>query len=78
MLHTLGPGSHVLSVNDVYGGTFRYMKRVAEEAQGLETTFMDLENVDEDVFRAAIRENTKVRWCIRDPNLTNRLLSLCG
>lgn len=60
VLHSLGPGSHILSVNDVYGGTFRYMRRVAEETQGIETTFMDLENVDEDEFKATIRENTKV------------------
>lgn len=36
------------------------MTRVAKENQGLETTFLDLENADEDQIHGAIRENTKV------------------
>lgn len=60
MLQSLGPQAHIISVNDVYGGTFRYMRRVAEENQGLETTFLDLENADDDTIISAIRSNTKV------------------
>ena len=59
MLQSLGPQAHIISVNDVYGGTFRYMRRVAEENQGLETTFLDLENADDDTIISAIRSNTK-------------------
>ena len=51
----------MLSVNDVYGGTFRYMTKVAKMNQGLETTFVDLENADDDTIIAAFRPNTKVR-----------------
>jgi len=36
------------------------MTRVVSENQGLETTFVDLENADEEAIRDAIRENTKV------------------
>jgi len=50
-----------VSVNDVYGGTFRYMTRVAKKNQGLDVSFVDLENADEDEVIAAIRSNTKVR-----------------
>ena len=53
VISSLGPNAHIISVNDVYGGTFRYMKRVASENQGLETTFIDLETADEDVITAA-------------------------
>ncbi|KAG6849693.1 hypothetical protein C0991_011141, partial [Blastosporella zonata] len=60
VLQSLGPGTHMVSVNDVYGGTFRYMTKVAAVNQGLETTFIDLENADDDGFIAAIRPNTKV------------------
>ena len=59
VLQSLGPNTHIVSVNDVYGGTFRYMTRVASETQGLETTFVDLEHADEEAIRGAIRENTK-------------------
>ena len=65
VISSLGPNAHIISVNDVYGGTFRYMKRVASENQGLETTFIDLETADEDVITAAIRDETKV--CFRFP-----------
>ena len=60
MLQSLGPNAHIISVNDVYGGTFRYMRRVAQENQGLETTFLDLENADDNTIISAIRGNTKV------------------
>ena len=60
VLQSLGPNAHIISVNDVYGGTFRYIRRVAAENQGLESTFMDLENSSDDEILGAIRENTKV------------------
>jgi O-acetylhomoserine/O-acetylserine sulfhydrylase-like pyridoxal-dependent enzyme len=34
LVQAAGPNAHILSVNDVYGGTFRYLKRVASEIQG--------------------------------------------
>ena len=60
ILQSLGPNTHIVSINDIYGGTFRYMTRVASETQGLETTFVDLEHANEEAIRGAIRENTKV------------------
>jgi cystathionine gamma-lyase len=37
------------------------MTRVAKENQGLETTFVDLENADEAQVNDALRHDTKVR-----------------
>ena len=54
VLQALGPNAHLISVNDVYGGTLRYMKRVASENQGLETTFLDLENASNDKIVASL------------------------
>ena len=62
MLQSLGHNAHIISVNDVYGGTFRYMRQVAAENQGLDSTFLDLENSGDDEIIGAIRENTKVTW----------------
>jgi cystathionine gamma-lyase len=59
VLQSLGTGAHVLSVNDVYGGTRRYMTQVAG-AQGLEVSFLDLEGSAEETIVDAIRPNTKV------------------
>ena len=63
MLQSLGPDAHIVSVNDVYGGTFRYIRRVAAENQGLEATFLDLETAGDEEIIAAFQENTRVR-CI--------------
>jgi cystathionine gamma-lyase len=62
VLQMFGSGAHIISVNDVYGGTFRYMSRVASENQGLATTFLDLENLSGDGHELLdqIRDNTKV------------------
>jgi len=60
VFNAIGPGSHVISVNDVYGGTFRYMNRVAKENQGVDVTFLDLENAEEESIYASLRPNTKV------------------
>jgi len=63
-VQAVGPNAHILSVNDVYGGTFRYLKQVASETQGVEATFLDLENTDDDGVLAAFQPNTKVRCSI--------------
>jgi cystathionine gamma-lyase len=60
VIQSLGRDAHVVSVNDVYGGTFRYMARVAAETQGTQTSFVDLEGADDAAILAAFRENTKV------------------
>jgi cystathionine gamma-lyase len=60
VLQSLGPNAHIVSVNDVYGGTFRYMAKVAKDNQGLDTTFLDLEKADDDTIFGAIRPDTKV------------------
>jgi cystathionine gamma-lyase len=60
VLTAVGPNAHVISVNDVYGGTHRYMMRVAKELQNVEVTWMDLENATEETILSSIRPNTKV------------------
>ncbi|EPQ50454.1 hypothetical protein GLOTRDRAFT_141532 [Gloeophyllum trabeum ATCC 11539] len=76
VLQSLGPGAHILSVNDVYGGTFRYMKRVAEENQGVETTFVDLEGADHATITAALKDNTKLIWIESPTNPTLRVIDI--
>jgi cystathionine gamma-lyase len=60
IINALGPDSHILSVNDVYGGTYRYMTRVAAANQGVQVTFLDLEKKEDDEILAAFQPNTKV------------------
>jgi cystathionine gamma-lyase len=70
----LGNNAHIISVNDVYGGTFRYMTRVAKENQDLQTTFLDLEKADEEEINGAIRSNTKVNLLL---GFSSTLLNFC-
>ncbi|KAI0277998.1 Cys/Met metabolism PLP-dependent enzyme-domain-containing protein [Russula aff. rugulosa BPL654] len=76
VLQSLGHNAHIISVNDVYGGTFRYMTHVANENQGLETTFIDLETADEVQVNDAIRHNTKLIWIESPTNPTLRLIDI--
>ncbi|KAG2033874.1 Cys/Met metabolism PLP-dependent enzyme-domain-containing protein [Suillus americanus] len=76
ILQSLGPNAHVLSVNDVYGGTFRYMTKVAKETAGTETTFLDLENAADDEILGSLKENTKLIWIESPTNPTLRLIDI--
>jgi len=76
VLQSLGPDAHIVSVNDVYGGTFRYMSRVATANQNLETTFVDLETADENTIISSIRGNTKLIWIESPTNPTLRLIDI--
>ncbi|KAH0835053.1 Cys/Met metabolism PLP-dependent enzyme-domain-containing protein [Lanmaoa asiatica] len=76
LVQALGPNAHVLSVNDVYGGTFRYLKRVASETQALEVSFVDLEGADDDAILASFRPNTKLVWIETPTNPTLRLVDI--
>ncbi|KAG2054792.1 hypothetical protein BDR06DRAFT_955101 [Suillus hirtellus] len=76
VLQSLGPNAHVLSVNDVYGCTFRYLTRVAKETMGTESTFVDSENTTDNGILDAIRVNTKLIWIESPTNPTLRLIDI--
>ena len=59
VLHLLKAGDHVISGDDVYGGTYRLMENVMKPF-GVETTFMRLN--DRKKIEAAIRPNTRLLW----------------
>ena len=59
LLHTLRPGDHILSGDDVYGGTFRLFDKVMKLV-GVESTFIDLSDVAK--VRAAMRPTTRLVW----------------
>jgi cystathionine gamma-synthase/cystathionine gamma-lyase len=59
VLHTLKPGDHVLSGDDVYGGTFRLLDKVLAP-MGVASSRIDMSNPD-DVARA-MRKETKLVW----------------
>ena len=71
ILEMLDAGSHVIAMDDVYGGTYRLFERVRRRSAGLDFSWVDL--TDPAAFEAAIRPNTRLVW-IETP--TNPLLKL--
>ena len=71
ILEMLDSGSHVIAMDDVYGGTYRLFERVRRRSAGLDFSWVDL--TDPAAFEAAIRPETKMVW-IETP--TNPLLKL--
>ncbi len=71
ILELLDTGSHVISMDDVYGGTFRLFERVRRRTAGLDFSFVDL--TDAAALEAAIRPNTRMVW-VETP--TNPMLKI--
>ncbi|MFC5743972.1 cystathionine gamma-synthase [Dyella tabacisoli] len=71
ILELLDSGSHVIAMDDVYGGTYRLFERVRRRTANLDFSWVDLSDIA--AFEAAIRPETKLVW-IETP--TNPLLKL--
>ncbi len=71
VLDLLDSGSHVIAMDDVYGGTYRLFERVRRRSAGLDFSWVDLN--DYAGFEAAIRPETRMVW-IETP--TNPMLKL--
>jgi len=72
-INMLKAGDHVLTTDDVYGGTNRYFQRVAKKF-ALEFDFVDFTSLDK--VKAAIRPNTKMIWCESPTNPTMKVTDL--
>jgi cystathionine gamma-lyase len=71
ILELVDSGSHVVAMDDLYGGTRRLFSGVRERSAGLKLTYADLSDLD--AAAAAIRDDTALVW-IETP--TNPLLKL--
>ena len=61
VLDVLDSGSHVICMDDVYGGTFRLFERVRRRSAGLDFSFVDLNDMA--ALEAAVKPNTRLIWC---------------
>ncbi|KAK0547391.1 cystathionine gamma-lyase cys3 [Tilletia horrida] len=78
ILNALPPNSHVVSVNDVYGGTYRYFTKVAS-VHGIDLTFVDLEGDEAGVAQRladALKPETKLVWIETPTNPTLKLVDI--
>ncbi|WP_095136403.1 cystathionine gamma-synthase [Pseudomonas sp. Irchel s3a10] len=71
VLELIDAGSHVISGNDLYGGTFRLFDKVRQRSAGHRFSYVDL--TDLAAFEAALQDDTRL-VIVESP--TNPLLSL--
>ncbi len=73
ILKGLRPGDHVVSTNDLYGGTFRLFRQVYEPF-GLRFSFVDMRDLD--AVEQAVTPQTKMLWLETPTNPLIRILDL--
>ena len=73
ILKGLRPGDHVLSTNDLYGGTFRLFRQVFEPF-GLRFSFVDMRDLD--AVAQSITPATRLMWLETPTNPLIRILDI--
>ena len=73
-LELLEAGSHIIAMNDLYGGTYRLFERVRRHSMKLDITYVDMS--DTSALEAAIRPNTRMIWAETPTNPLLKLVDL--
>jgi cystathionine gamma-lyase len=76
ILDMLDHGSHVVAMDDLYGGTYRLFERVRRRSAGLDFSFVDLSDLA--ALEAAIRPETRLIWIETPTNPLLKLVDLAG
>ena len=71
VLELLDTGSHVVAMDDLYGGSYRILEKVRKRSAGMQATFVDLS--DPNALEKAIKPNTRMVW-VETP--TNPMLKI--
>lgn len=71
ILELLDAGSHVIAMDDLYGGTFRLFDKVRKRTANLDFTFVDLSDLSN--LEKVLKPNTKMIW-VESP--TNPMLKV--
>jgi cystathionine gamma-lyase len=71
VLELLDAGSHIITGDDLYGGSWRLFERVRRRSQGLDFSYVDLADIE--AVKAAITPSTRMIW-VETP--TNPLMKL--
>jgi cystathionine gamma-lyase len=74
VLDALDSGSHVICMDDVYGGTYRLFERVRRRSAALDFSFVDL--TDKAAVEAAIRPETRLIWAETPTNPMLKIVDL--
>ncbi|KAI4891988.1 hypothetical protein NFI96_034203 [Prochilodus magdalenae] len=71
--HMLKSGDGIVCMDDVYGGTNRYFRRIAAEI-GYDISFVDCTKLE--VLKAALKPNTKMLWIETPTNPTMKVVDI--
>jgi cystathionine gamma-lyase len=74
VLDLLDTGSHVIAMDDLYGGSYRLFERVRRRSAGLDFSFIDLN--DANALKAALKSNTRMIWAETPTNPMLKLVDL--
>lgn len=74
VLDLLDSGSHVIAMDDLYGGSYRLFERVRRRSAGLDFSFVDLN--DAVALKAALKPNTRMIWAETPTNPMLKLVDL--
>ena len=74
ILELLDSGDHVISMDDVYGGTYRLFENVRKRSSGLDFTFANLSDLEN--LKSSLQENTKMIWVESPSNPLLKLVDL--
>jgi cystathionine gamma-lyase len=74
LLELIDAGSHIVAMNDLYGGTFRVFERVRKRSANLDVSFVDL--TQQANLLKAVRPQTRMIWIETPTNPTLRLVDI--
>ena len=74
VIDTLDAGSHIIAMDDLYGGTWRLFDKVKARTNNLEVSFVDMTNLSN--IEQAIRPNTKLIWLESPSNPMLKIVDL--
>ena len=74
VLDLLDSGSHVIAMDDLYGGSYRLFERVRRRSAGLDFSFVDLN--DGAALKAALKPSTRMIWAETPTNPMLKLVDL--
>jgi len=74
VLELLDSGDHVISMDDLYGGTYRLFENVRKRSSNLEFSFVDLSNIE--TLKENLKSNTKMIWVESPSNPLLKIVDL--
>ncbi len=77
VLELVGPGEEVVAVDDVYGGTYRYLTAVARP-RGIESRFVDLTGDPAAALRGVLGPRTRLVWLETPTNPQLRIVDIAA